>query len=208
MTTAAADKRDTRTPILLILLAVQLALIGGGLSAWILLRGDGSAASTASLAGDAPTERVYKLIEPVPLSFGPMVVGTAQLLPGLAPRVLAGAGPGHGINGYIPPSKVQVQVSVEINNRTSVPAVVDPKRFHLLSGDATPIGVRVASIQRLKLEPDAAVEATLIFVAPRNGKRLRLSFRDTAHANPFVIDLGITSSKYRDMTDAEGHAHS
>jgi hypothetical protein len=191
--------------ILILAIGVQVALLGAYLGGRMVF-GDSSSASSAhshaassSTAGGASG---YGIASDVRTSFGSVVVGTAQSLPGLTRKSLAGAN--HGIGGYVPPEKVQVQVTVELTNRLRTPIAYSPDQFSLISGKAKPIAVTGSSIKPATLLPDAAVEATLIFVAPRKGQKLQLAFQDRGRSEPFLIDLGRVDTAPKG-TDAHSH---
>jgi hypothetical protein len=207
MTTRSEPLRggDHRMLILILAIGVQMALLGAYLGGRMVFGGSPSAstahthAASSSAAGDTTG---YGIASDVRTSFGSVVVGTAQSLPGVTRKALAGAN--HGIGGYVPPDKVQVQVTVEITNRLRTPIPYSPSQFSLISGTAKPIAVTGSSIRPATLLPDAAVEATLIFVAPRKGQKLKLAFQDRGRSTPFLIDLGRVDTAPKG-TDAHSH---
>ena len=181
-TTISADpaRRGNRTLLLIIALGVQIALLGVYVGARTVFAG-GPAVLAPATGGP------FGIASDVRTSFGSIVVGTAQTLKGVSARNLGGMS--HGINGYVPPDKAQVQVTVEITNRLRVPVAYAPDQFTLRSGGAT-IRPTTASIRPATLLPDAAVEATLIYVVPRTGQALRLAFKDPKRSTPFLVNLG------------------
>jgi hypothetical protein len=196
---------DHRMLVLILAIGVQVALLGAYLGGRMVCGGDSPASvlhshAEASTTGGAQSG--YGIASDVQTSFGSVVVGTAQSLPGLTRRSLAGAN--HGIGGYVPPDKVQVQVTVEITNRLRTPIPYSPSQFTLISGTSQPISVTGSSIKPATLLPDAAVEATLIFVAPRKGQKLQLAFQDRGRATPFLINLGRVDTAPKG-TDAHSH---
>ena len=207
MTTRAETIRggDHRTLIMILAIGVQLALLGAYLGGR-MITGDAGSSGVHAHEGSsaaAATTAGYGIASDVRTSFGSVVVGTAQSLPGLTRQSLAGAN--HGIGGYVPPDKVQVQVTVEISNRLRTPAPYSPSQFTLISGSGgKAIPVTGSSIKPATLLPDAAVEATLIFVAPRNGQKLQLAFQDRGQAKPFLINLGRVDTAPKDP-DTHGH---
>jgi hypothetical protein len=207
MTTRSEPMRggDHRLLMLILAIGVQIALLGAYLGGRMVF-GGASSASTAQAgfvsASTGPGAGGYGIASDVRTSFGSVVVGTAQSLPGLTRRSLAGNN--HGIGGYVPPDKVQVQVTVEITNRLRTPIPYSPSQFSLISGTAKPIPVTGSSIKPATLLPDAAVEATLIFVAPRKGQTLKLAFQDRGRATPFLIDLGRVDTAPK---GSDAHSH-
>ncbi len=205
MTTRSEPLRggDHRMLILILAVGVQVALLGAYLGGRLVFGGSSSSGAHTHVASSTPgADGSYGIASDVRTSFGSVVVGTAQSLPGLTRQALAGAN--HGIGGYVPPDKVQVQVTVEITNRLRTPIPYSPSQFTLVSGSAKPIAVTGSSIKPATLLPDAAVEATLIFVAPRKGQKLKLAFQDRGRSTPFLIDLGRVDTAPKG-TDAHSH---
>lgn len=194
---------DHRILILILAIGVQVALLGAYLGGRLVF-GDASApaAHTHAASSSSATDGSYGIASDVRTSFGSIVVGTAQSLPGLTRKSLAGAN--HGIGGYVPPDKVQVQVTVELTNRLRTPIPYSPGQFTLISGSAKPIAVTGSSIKPATLLPDAGVEATLIFVAPRKGQKLKLAFQDHGRSTPFLIDLGRVDTAPK---GSDAHSH-
>ncbi len=184
--------------LLILAIGVQVALLGAYLGARTAFGGDPPVGVLAEQDAATPNAG-YGIASDVRTSFGSVVVGTAQSLPGLTRRALAGNN--HGIGGYVPPDKVQVQVTVEISNRMRTPVPYSPSQFTLISGTAAPIKVTGSSIKPATLLPDAAVEATLIFVAPRKGQKLKLAFLDRGRTTPFLIDLGRVDTSPKKASD-------
>ncbi len=194
-------RSDNRALLLILAVGLQLALLGAYLGTREL-RNDGSGHAHSGGAQTAAAGP-YGIASDVRTSFGSIVVGTAQSLPGISRKALAGAN--HGIGGYVAPNQVQVQVTVDISNRTRAPIPYSPSQFTLISGKAAPIKVTGSSIKPATLLPDAAVEATLIFVAPRNGQKLQLAFHDRGRVTPFLVDLGRVDTAPKGTDD---HTHS
>lgn len=197
----ASERRDSKLLILILAIGVQLAIVGAYLGAKTLSAGEGAAHAHVGTPGTPPPGG-FGVGSDVKTSFGSIVVGTAQNLPGVPPKALGGAS--HGIGGYVGPKETQVQVTVVITNRTRNPIPYSPSQFSLRSGGADPIAVTKASIKPATLLPDAAVEATLIFVAPRNGQKLSLAFQDRGRTAPFLIDIGHVDTTPKGTDD---HTH-
>lgn len=205
MTTRSEPIRggDHRMLILILAIGVQLALLGAYLGGRLVFGDSSSSSGHTHVAASTPgADGSYGIASDVRTSFGSVVVGTAQSLPGLTRKSLAGAN--HGIGGYVPPDKVQVQVTVELTNRLRTPIPYSPDQFTLISGSAKPIAVTGSSIQPATLLPDAGVEATLIFVAPRKGQKLKLAFQDRGRSTPFLIDLGRVDTAPK---GSDAHSH-
>ena len=193
----AGPRGDRRALLLILAIGLQLALLGAYLGARTL-SGGADPTQTAAATQNTPSAG-YGIASDVRTSFGSVVVGTAQSLPGVTRKALAGAV--HGIGGYVAPDKVQVQVTVEISNRLRTPVPYSPSQFTLISGTSAPLKVTGSSIKPATLLPDAAVEATLIFVAPRKGQKLKLAFQDRGRSTPFLIDLGRVDTSPKKSTD-------
>lgn len=191
-------KGDTKLLMLILAIGVQLALLG----AYIGLKstfGDDGGPAVAS-ASQSTTGKCSLGCD-VRTSFGSLVVGTAQTLPGVTSRNLGGMS--HGIAGYVPPDKAQVQVTVELTNRLRVPVAYSPEQFTLVS-KGTQVPVTTASIRPATLLPDAGMEATLIFVVPRKGQKLQLAFKETGRTAPYLVDLGRVDTAPKGKDD---HSH-
>ena len=192
---------DHRILILIIAIGVQVALLGAYLGGRVVF-GNPTASVQTEAALATPPKAGYGIASDVRTSFGSVVVGTAQTLKGVTSRALAGNN--HNIAGYVPPGKVQVQVTVEITNRLRTPVPYSPSQFSLIAGTAKAIRATGSSIKPATLLPDAAIEATLVFVAPRNGKKLKLAFQDRGRAAPFLIDLGRVDNAPK---GSDAHSH-
>ena len=188
-----APKADTKLLMLILAIGVQLALLG----AYIGIK----SAFGGETALPTPPQGKFGIASDVRTSFGSVVVGTARTLPGVGRKALAGMS--HGIAGYVGPDQAQVQVTVEITNRLRVPVAYSPDQFTLKSG-ASLLPVTAASIKPATLLPDAAVEATLIYVVPRKGQKLQLAFQDKGRTAPFLIDLGRVDTAPKGTDD---HTH-
>src|SRR4051812_38615320 len=150
----------------------------------------------------------------VPVSFG--VVAVQSVTKSAGPTAKALAGVTHGIQSLVAPNRIQVQATVTVTNLRETVQRYNPAQFSLYAtrgrrpGAADkPIPVARASVPPGTLQPAASIDAILTFVAPRNGSKLWIAFRDTggrAHS-PALVDLGRT-----DRTPAGAlqhyHAHS
>ena len=188
--TAPASSRPPRIGLLALILAVAaLSAAGMALAASLVSNGAPRAAAPSLPAGPFGTA------EDIPTSFGYVAVEYAEKLNGLTAKDLAGAV--HGIKGYVPPNKVQVQASATVTNLTDQPVSYSPAQFELVAAKDVEAAATArrgrapvsTSVKGGRLQPDAAVDARLSFVAPRNDKRLFIRFTDPGRAKPVVIDL-------------------
>ena len=195
------SRGDNRALLIILAVGVQIAVLGAYIGSRALRSDDSGHAHSAAAQTDA--KPLYGIASDVRTSFGSIVVGSAQSLKGLGSKPLGGVN--HGIAGYVGPTEAQVQVTVDITNRTRNPIPYSPSQFTLISGKAAPITATRSSIKPATLLPDAAVEATLIFVAPRKGQKLQLAFQDRGRETPFLVDLGRVDTAPKGTDD---HTHS
>jgi len=171
-----------RAPIVLIAISAVIAL-ASALTVMTVLRGGGGASAT----GPSPGQR-FAVGSIVPTSFGALSVDDVERLSGLGARQLAGAT--HGIQNYVPPDKAQVQLVVSITNLRQEVARYSPGDFSLAAQGAKPTPPTGSTIRPGTLQPNASIEAVMSFVAPRNGRRVELLYRDPYGGRVFHIDLG------------------
>ena len=189
--------------------AVALAVAGGMLALGMVRTGRDAQAlqRDASLALRGPAA----IGEDVPTSFGVVAVESMTKSPGPTAKALAGVT--HGIQNLVPPNKIQVLTTVTITNTTGSVIPYTPAQFLLYAtrgkkpgpGDR-PIHLTRASVPPGALQPSASIDATLTYVAPRNGSRLWVSFRDRGSSRPVLIDLGRTDRTPSGALD-QYHAH-
>ena len=82
------------------------------------------------------------------------------------------------------------------------PSRWSPAQFHLVTA-SRPATAAVAkgraaissSARPGRLQPDAALDARIAFLVPRNGKKLYLQFRENPASKPLVFDLGRSSGR-------------
>jgi hypothetical protein len=150
------------------------------------------------IAAGAPTAPAPKLLpgpfgtaQDVPTSFGVVAVEHAEKINGTTAKALGGNT--HGISGFVPPNKVQVQASITLTNLLDKPVAYDPRQFRLLVGaERKPVKSVKTNLVPGTLQPDASIDGRLIFVAPRTGSKLWIEFDDPGRAKPVLIDLGRT----------------
>lgn len=190
MTTASVTTaEDRRGPALVPLLAI--------LGAVIALASFGAVKATGILTGasapPAPTlpQGPFGTSQDIPTSFGVVAVEYVEKIKGLRAKELAGMT--HGVQGLVKADKMLVRANVTLTNLTTEPLKYSPTQFRMLIGkDRKPVNELRASFQPGALQPDAAIEGQLSFVAPRNGTRLWLAFDDPGRSKPILIDLGRT----------------
>jgi hypothetical protein len=152
----------------------------------------------------------WNVAEDVPASFGFIAVEHAETFKGLSARQLGGAT--HGIGTFVGRDKALVQASVTITNTQGVPLRYSPRQFRLVTTDrkgrVQRLGLSHATVSDGVLQPDAAVDARLSFIAPRDGARLEIEFADPGARAPLTITLPkgagrLTKADRRAL--AEGH---
>lgn len=165
------------------------------------------AAAGAVLAGDmlegpspttaaAPAQGTFEIAQDVPVSFGVIAVETAKKVRGLTKREVANSS--HGISGFVPENKAELDLAVTMFNTTDKPIAWDVRDFRVRVGDTGKlIGPSDSSIQRGKLEPGATLDGTLRYIVPAKRERMRVFFKDPARTTPTVIDLGRVGSGAR-----------
>ena len=162
--------------------AVLLAALAGSLLAGRLLLG-----SPAPVDVVAPGRAPLGVGQSVKTSFGVVAVEHAEQLPGLTSKELGGMT--HGVQNFVGSDKLQLQVTATITNQLDHPVAYSPDQFRLVAGKKKlkPAG---SSIAAGTLQPDAAIDARLSFVVPRDGGRLLVQFTDPGRSQPIRIDLG------------------
>lgn len=162
-----------------------LALAGAAIASRIVAGGEQAAPAPRLPAGPFGTA------QDIPTSFGVVAVEHAEKIAGSTARQLGGNT--HGISGFVPPNKVQVQASVTLTNLLERPVAYDPRQFRLLVGkQRKPVASVKSNLRPGTLQPDASIDGRVIFVAPRSGSKLWVEFDDPGRARPILIDLGRT----------------
>jgi hypothetical protein len=189
--------------------AIVLAAAGGLLALGMVRTGRDAVAlqrdAAVALRGAAA------IGQDVPTSFG--VVAVESMTKSAGPTAKALAGITHGIQSLVPPDKVQVLTTVTITNTTRSVIPYTPAQFLLYATrgakpgpEDRPIRLTRASVPPGTLQPSASIDATLAFVAPRNGSRLWVAFRDRGSSRSVLIDLGRTDRTPAGALD-QYHAH-
>jgi hypothetical protein len=152
----------------------------------------------------------FTVAQDIETSFGWVAVEHAETVKGLTSKQLGGAT--HGIGSFVARDKALVQASVTLTNTTAGTVRYDPRQFVLVakspkSGKEQRIGATYASIKAGVLQPDAAIDAKVSFIVPRDGSRMSLAFTDPGRTAPVVIDLRqgagrASAQELRDLADA------
>lgn len=165
--------------------AVAAAAVVGIVLAVSLITGSADGHETAN--GDGP----FTVAEDIPTSFGWLAVEHAETVKGLTAKDLAGAV--HGIGSFVGAERALVKAAVTLRNGPGRPLPYSLRQFTLVAtgkdGERRRYPVTSASVQDGLLQPDAAVDASLGFVVPRDGARLAVEFADPGRKQPIVIDL-------------------
>jgi hypothetical protein len=165
--------------------AVTLVLLGGYLAVGLVSTGAPKDPVIALPKGPFGTS------QDIPASFGVVAVEHVEKINGLGAKSLAGVT--HGISGFVPPNKVQVQASVTLTNLLDHPIKYDPRQFRLLVGkNLKPLDEVQSNLRPGTLQPDASIDSQLKFIAPRDGSKLWIAFSDPGRAKPILVDLGRT----------------
>jgi len=188
---------------------VALAVTGGMLALGMVRTGNDAQAlqRDASVAPRGPAA----IGQDVRTSFG--VVAVESMTETAGPTAKALAGVTHGIQSLVTPDQLQVLTTVTITNTTRSVIRYTPAQFLLYAtrgakpgpGDR-PIHLARASVPPGALQPSASIDVTITYVAPRNGSRLWVSFRDRRKSGPVLIDLGRTDRTPSGALD-QYHAH-
>ena len=164
--------------------------------------------SAAGHAVHAPAR--FTVAQDIPTSFGFVAVEHAETVKGLTAKQMAGAV--HGVGGFVGSDKALVSASITLRNgperRAAVLARPVHARRHRQERKTRRSPVTSATVRDGTLQPDAAVDATLGFVVPRNGASFALEFTDPGRTRPIVIDLkaGVGRATAADKAAAH-HGH-
>ena len=179
--------------------AVAAAAVVGIVLAFSLITG------SAAGHGHAPTR--FTVAQDIPTSFGFVAVEHAETIKGLTAKQMAGAV--HGVGSFVGSDRALVQASITLRNGPERVLPYALKQFTLVAttknGKTRRYPVSNATVRDGLLQPDAAVDAGLGFVVPRNGARLTLEFADPGRAQPIVIDLQSGSGRATAADKAAAH---
>jgi hypothetical protein len=172
--------------VAVVFVTLALAVAGAVLAAGIIATGETQTTLTPPVL-----KGPFGTAQDIPTSFGVVAVEHAAKLNGTTAKQTGGVT--HGISGFVAPDKVLVQASVTLTNLLDEPIDYDPRQFRLLHGPKrTPVAEVRSSVKPGTLQPDAAIDARLNFIAPRNGDKLWIEFTDPGRDKPLLIDLGRT----------------
>jgi hypothetical protein len=133
----------------------------------------------------------FAVAQDIETSFGWVAVEHAETVKGLTAKQLGGAV--HGIGDFVGAERALVKASVTLRNGPERVLPYSLSQFTLVAtgrrGKVRRYPVSTATVRDGLLQPDAAVDAGLGFVIPRNGATLALEFRDPGAKQPIVIDL-------------------
>jgi hypothetical protein len=142
----------------------------------------------------------FSIGQSIPTSFGIVVVDDVENLAGLTSQDLGGMT--HGIQNLVLADQAQIQVSILLSNQTDSAIYYSPTQFRLLEQQGLdlilPFG---ATVKPGMLGPKASIEATLSFIAPRNGGRLWIRFDDPGGGGPILVDAGRTDQAPADVLE-------
>lgn len=187
----------------LLAFTVTAVVAGAIIAVGIVQTGDHTAAGPSKLPSGP-----FGTSQDIPTSFGVVAVEHAEKINGTTAKAVGGNT--HGISGFVPPNKVQVEASVTLTNLLGKPVAYDPRQFRLLVGEQRkPVTEVKSNLNPGTLQPDAAVDGRLSFVAPRTGSKLWIEFTDPGRKTPILIDLGRTGKTPPDAFDGfhKGKGH-
>jgi hypothetical protein len=206
---AGRSRALNRVALLGAAIALAVGIAGAVLALGMIRLGN----ETAALQRDASlaTGGTAGIAQDIPTSFGVVAVESVTKSPGPTAKALAGVT--HGIQNLVPPNKVGVDATVVMTNLQGTPVQYTPRQFRLYAtrgakpgaGDK-PIPLARASVAPGTLQPNASIDATLRFVAPRNGVKLWMTFTDPARDGRILVDLGRTGRTPPGAL-AQYHAH-
>jgi hypothetical protein len=197
---ASAERTATPRPLLAVLAAVLTAMVVGAYLAAGVLGGP--------THDTAPVDKgPFGIHDPAPTSFGVVAVEHAEKNAGPTAKALGGMT--HGIKNRVKADQIQVQAFATITNLSHKVVEYSPAQFSLVVGskDAKPRPITQSSIKPGSLQPNAAIDARLSFVAPRKGQKLWVAFKDPARDAPILIDLGRVSKTPRGALAGEHSNH-
>lgn len=155
----------------------------------VALSGWGSYLAYQAFTAPRISSEIYGINQPIPTSFGTIIVSAADDLTGLTSEDLAGVT--HGIQNLVLADSAQIQLTIALINRTGKLVKYSPDQFRLMSPENPNLIELVGStIREGELYPRSSIEATLSFVVPRDGAAYTLLFRDPGNTQVVKINLG------------------
>jgi hypothetical protein len=143
--------------------------------------------------------------EPLPTSFGTLVVQDVKLLSGPADEDLGGGGhAAHGgVQGLTTDDQLQVIAALLLTNRLRVQVDLSSDAFRLVSDKSdNPFDPTGNTLATRTLQPGASLSFTVRFIVPRDAARLWLELREPAQPDPALVALGAT-----DQATPQAHHH-
>jgi len=165
--------------------AVVAAAVVGIILAVSLITGPADGHATGHASGP------FAVAQDIETSFGWVAVEHAETVKGLTAKQLGGAV--HGIGDFVGAERALVKASVTLRNGPERVLPYSLSQFTLVAtgrrGKGRRYPVSTATVRDGLLQPDAAVDAGLGFVIPRNGATLALEFTDPGAKQAIVVDL-------------------
>ena len=122
-------------------------------------------------------------------SAGWLTVGQVDKMDGLTSQDLAGVT--HGIQNLVLSDKVQIQVTLQLANRTDGPMAYSPEQFSLIGVCTTKgSGPVSGTLQTGSLPAHATLDAVVDFVTPRTNQPLWVEYRDPVSGQRTLIAIG------------------
>lgn len=161
-----------------------------GLAALVIALAVAGAWQAADVVADAgKIDATVTFPQTIPTSFGSLTVEQVEKLDGLTSQDLAGVT--HGIQNLVLSDKVQLQITLQLVNRTDAPMVYSPDQFALAgAGSAEAAGPASGTLQTGSLPAHATIDAVLDFVAPRTNQPLWVEYQDPVSAQRTRIAIG------------------
>lgn len=131
--------------------------------------------------------RLVAVGQPIRTSFGTLTVVHVETLAGLTADDLAGMT--HGVQNLVRSNAVQVQIFLQLTNRTTTPAAYSPAQFKLL-GAPVAIDPAGGTLQTGRLPGQATLNVEIDFVTPRTNRPLWLVYQDPQDNQTVRIAIG------------------
>jgi hypothetical protein len=181
--------RTTRPAVAFLAACGLLAAAGGTLAVRSVVADDGvSIALSQRVSTPAAHAGPHGVGDDVLTSFGAASVDVVKKIPGLTSKAVGGV---THYPSYIPPEKMQVQVTVTVTNLTPAIFPVEPsKLFRLVSADGKEIVATTSNFMRtIPLQPSASLEGVLGFIVPAKGQKLQVRVTDPG-ASAQIVEIG------------------
>ena len=187
-------------PSLYLIGIVVLVSVAGAWVAYDAVAGPGVPSSSTAVqvpvGKDAPT------------SFGAFIVTRVEFVKPTTAKALGGRT--HGLQGYVPPDRQQVTVSVTFSNNTDRTVDYNPKQVAMrVAGGKGKEGVvdhSSATILPGVLQPFASIDASFSFVVPRARQLLTVQF-DDADGRQVTVPVGRSGDPVKAESNAKSKDH-